>query len=140
MTSSINFVTLFIRQKYERMVKLNVLILGASDNPERFSYKANELLYQLGHHVFLVAQKPKVFEGGQIQCEFPAKERIDVITLYLGANNQVNWYSSILNSIPKKVIFNPGTENRELQLKLSEKGIPWEEACTLVLLQTGQFP
>jgi predicted CoA-binding protein len=122
------------------MRKLNVLILGASDNPDRHSYQADRLLRECGHSAILVANRAREYEGRQIADNFPLTGTIDVITLYINPAHQTNWKSAILAANPTKVIFNPGTENPDLQFHLSEKGIQWEEACTLVLLHSGQFP
>ena len=122
------------------MGNMSVLILGASDRPDRYSFKAAESLERLGYPIFLVANQVKEYDGKFIRKDFPAAEKIDVITLYLGPRNQEIWYDSIISAQPRKVIFNPGTENPALQERLNVAGIAWEEACTLVLLQTGQFP
>jgi predicted CoA-binding protein len=117
-----------------------VLILGASDSPERYSYKAMQLLIAKNFPVLLVGLKRKEVHGLRIDQVFPKLNPEDVITLYVGAQNQRPWYEMILNSGAAKVIFNPGTENTELQQLLDQKGMKWEEACTLVLLNTNQFP
>lgn len=121
------------------MNKPNVLILGASDNPERYSYKAMKLLLEKDYPVALVGNKNKVVDNHPIHSAFPTLFVPDIITLYLGPANQVAWYDVIIQSGVKKVIFNPGTENRALQDLLDERLIAWEEACTLVLLNTNQF-
>lgn len=66
-------------------------------------------------------------------------ENIDTITLYVGPQNQQEWYNYILKTKPKRIIFNPGTENEELMALASQNNIEFEEACTLVLLNTGQY-
>jgi predicted CoA-binding protein len=64
---------------------------------------------------------------------------LDTVTLYLSPENQKPFYNYLLELKPKRIIFNPGTENEELQLLAQEAGINTLEACTLVLLRTGQY-
>jgi predicted CoA-binding protein len=116
-----------------------VLILGASDNPERYSYRAMSLFQHHGYPVALVGNKNKEVQGLPIHQAFPPEFSPEVITLYVGPANQRHWYDAILNSGARKVIFNPGTESKELQALLDQHQIAWEEACTLVLLNTNQF-
>lgn len=116
-----------------------VLILGASDNPERYSHRAMVLFQHHGYPIALVGNKNKEVEGLPIHQSFPLGFSPEIITLYVGPANQKQWYNSILNSGARKVIFNPGTENKEFQRLLDDQRIEWEEACTLVLLNTNQF-
>ena|SRR6478609_9785735 len=117
------------------------VIIGASENPHRYSYKAANLLKKHGHQIF-----PYGIREGKVADEFidTAREHntlrnIDTITLYINPAHQVDWYDFIVHSKPKRVIFNPGTENPELESILDQSGIPYEEACTLVLLNTDQY-
>lgn len=115
------------------------LIIGASDNPERYSYKAAERLLNHGHEIELVGiRKAEVF-GKQIDTEMKHYDDIDTVTLYVGLQNQPVYYEYILSLSPKRVIFNPGTENYEFESRLNAAGIETEEACTLVMLGTGQY-
>lgn len=115
------------------------LVMGASTKPERYSFKAVNML--LDHHFPVVAVGAREGEIDQvkIQTGFPTFENIHTVSLYLGPSRQKNVYHYILNLNPKRIIFNPGTENPEFYQLAREKGIFVEEACTLVLLSTNQF-
>ncbi|OJV39365.1 MAG: CoA-binding protein [Bacteroidales bacterium 36-12] len=115
------------------------LIIGASSNPERYSYKAAEKLLKYGHEIKLVGLRPDTIFEHTIETEHKQFENIDTVTLYVGPQNQHVYYDYIISLKPKRVIFNPGTENPELQSLLKAKGIEYEEACTLVLLGTNQY-
>lgn len=117
----------------------NVLVLGASHKKERYSNLAVRMLLDYNHHVFARGNKAGFIESAEVVTENQPFEDIDTITLYLNPTNQKVFYDYMLSLKPKRVIFNPGTENKELQLLLSENGILFEEACTLVLLRTNQF-
>ncbi len=116
------------------------LILGASSNPERYSYKATLKLAYHGHEVIPVGLREGKIESHQILTNMPVVEDIDTVTMYVGAKNQPVYYDYILNKIkPKRIVFNPGAENTELVKLANEKGIETEEACTLVLLSLGSY-
>lgn len=115
------------------------LILGASTNPDRYSYIAAHKLVSHGHTILNVGLKLGEVAGVPIELPEILHENIDTITLYLGPANQIPYYDYILNSKPKRIIFNPGTENEELQNLAEEQGIETTVACTLVLLSTGQY-
>ena len=116
------------------------LILGASLNPERYSFKATTMLSEYHHEVFPVGLRAGEINGVHILTNTPAIENIDTITLYVSPKNQAGYYDYIINTInPKRIIFNPGTENEELVRIASKKGIQTEEACTLVLLSIGNY-
>jgi uncharacterized protein len=115
------------------------LIIGASSNPERYSYKAAERLLSHGHQIELIGMRPEIIFGKTIDTEKKHFEDIDTVTLYLSAKFQTEYYDYLLSLKPKRVIFNPGTENSEFEELLNSKGIIAEEACTLVLLGTGQY-
>jgi len=115
------------------------LVIGASENPERYSYRAIQDLQKHQHPVWAIgARKGKVgttpIETTQIDCS-----SIDTITLYLSPERQKPYYDYILALQPKRLIFNPGTENEELAHLAKQAGILPLEACTLVLLHTGQY-
>jgi predicted CoA-binding protein len=117
---------------------MRVLVYGASENPERYAYKATALLLQHQHEVVLVGHR----EGTVFNIPIHKQKQfdpIDTVTLYVGPKNHEGLldYLKVLN--PKRVIFNPGTENQDLESELEQLGIQVEEACTLVLLHTGQF-
>jgi uncharacterized protein len=115
------------------------LILGASTNPSRYSFMAANRLLQYGHPIVLLGLKEGQVSGNQILTNKPKVEDIDTITLYIGPQHQPEWYDYILSLHPKRVIFNPGTENPEFENLLIQNGIRAEEACTLVLLSIGQY-
>ncbi len=118
---------------------MKTLIIGASDNPERYSYKAAERLLKNGHEIELLGLRSKTIFGKTIATEMKQYSDIDTVTLYVGAKHQPQYYDYIVSLKPRRVIFNPGTENNEFYRVLEENGILSEEACTLVLLGTGQF-
>lgn len=116
------------------------LVIGASENPERYSYKAINMLLNHNHKVYGYGNKAGNVSGCEFFTEYKHIEGLDTITLYIGEKNQTDAIKSYIESLqPKRVIFNPGTENSNWQSKLEEKGIQAEEACTLVLLQTEQY-
>lgn len=119
--------------------KTTVVVLGASPNPERYSNKAMKLLIKHGYQVKGIAQKKFLMPGADITDEPKIFPQVHTVTLYLSPQNQKQYYDYILTLSPSRVIFNPGTENPELQQLLQQHHIPHTEACTLVLLQTGQF-
>ncbi len=118
---------------------MKVLVYGASTNPSRYAYIATELLLQHGHEVSLVGIKKGEVLGLTIQQDQPLLQNIDTVTLYVGPANQEGLLAYLSAISPRRVIFNPGTENPVLEEALLKKGIEVEEACTLVLLHTGQF-
>jgi predicted CoA-binding protein len=114
------------------------LILGASENPNRISFQAATRLMARGEEVFLIGRGNSV-NGVSIHKELLAFKGIDTITLYLNPKRQEEYYSYVVDLKPKRVIFNPGTENPEFESKLQEEGIETERACTLVLLSIGTY-
>ncbi|AEI50505.1 CoA-binding protein [Runella slithyformis] len=115
------------------------LILGASTNSDRYSFMAANRLIRHGHPIVLLGQKEGQVGGIQILTGKPEVTGIDTVTLYIGARHQPEWYDYILALHPKRVIFNPGTENPQFEQLLEQNGIPAEEACTLVLLSIGRY-
>jgi uncharacterized protein len=115
------------------------LILGASTNPERYAYLAAQRLQNHGHPIVPVGIKKGVVLGHAIINEKIVQEGIDTITLYIAPTHQIEWYGYILETKPKRIIFNPGTENLELQQLATENGIETLDACTLVMLSIGQY-
>ena len=115
------------------------LIIGASSNPERYSYLAAERLLAHGHDIELIGKRQDMIFNRTIDTQKKPFTDIDTVTLYLSAKFQMEYYDYILSLHPKRVIFNPGTENPELELMLNNNNIQTEEACTLVLLGTGQY-
>jgi predicted CoA-binding protein len=115
------------------------LILGASENPKRYSFLAINMLREFGHPVVAIGNKTGKVGDVPFSRERPVLEFIDTVTLYLNPKNQEEYYDYILSLQPQRIIFNPGTENEELEKMAVEKGIQVQEACTLVLLRTGQY-
>lgn len=115
------------------------LLLGASDNPSRYSFMALNLLRQYGHPVEAVGRKKMVIGDVQVSEQPQEVNDVDTVTLYLNPDHQKPYYDYILSLHPKRVIFNPGTENEALQDLLDREKIPYLEACTLVMLHTGQY-
>ena len=115
------------------------LIIGASPDPSRYAYKAAHMLTRFGHDIVNVGIKRGEVAGVAIEKPETIHEDIDTITLYIGPALQDQYHDYILATNPKRVIFNPGTENFELEKLLDQHGIEPVEACTLVLLSTGQY-
>lgn len=115
------------------------LVLGASENPARYSHRAAEMLQQYGHAVWLTGRKTGRQGDTPIYSHFPEVGTVDTVTLYVGPAHQPDFAAAVEKLQPRRIIFNPGTENPEWQLSLASKGIAVEEACTLVLLSTGQY-
>lgn len=117
-----------------------VLVLGASDNPSRYSYIATHMLLDYGHRPVLVGKRPGTVRDIQIMPSLPeGLTGVNTVTLYLNPLHQQQWMDEIIALKPKRVIFNPGTENPEFEDLLEQQGIEAQIACTLVLLRTGQY-
>jgi uncharacterized protein len=115
------------------------LILGATPETNRYAYLAAERLQAHGHEFIPVGRKRGVVLGKTIINDRPLIEDVDTVTLYINPQNQVGEYQYILDLKPKRVIFNPGTENEELEEILQKNGIEVEIGCTLVMLSVGTF-
>lgn len=115
------------------------MVLGASDNPKRYSYLAIKMLRKHGHPVIAVGKRNSVVGDVQVLKEAPSEVRPHTITLYLNSHNQKPYYDYILTIHPRRIIFNPGAENRELKQMAEDAGIETLEACSLVLLSTGNY-
>ena len=115
------------------------LVLGASLKSDRYSNYVINKLVNHNYNVEAVGLKNGVVAGVEIQTDLEEFEDIDTITLYLNPQRQKEYYSYILSLSPKRVIFNPGTENPEFYEILTNAGIEVEVACTLVLLSTNQY-
>ena len=118
------------------------LVIGASPNPERYSYLAIESLRKHDHEVIAFGNRAGQVSGVPIRTELPSLADVsplDTVTLYLNPDRQKEFYQQILALKPKRIIFNPGTENAEFENLAESKGVAVEEACTLVLLNTGQY-
>ena len=114
-------------------------VLITSPKSDRYSYKAVKMLIENNVPVIPVGYKGGELDGVEIIPGQPEIMDLHTLSLYLNPRNQELFFDYILKLNPKRVIFNPGTENPILQDKLDHSNIFWEEACTLVLLSTGQF-
>lgn len=122
-------------QKTER-----VAIIGASDNPERYSHRALLSLRKHGHTVVPVHPKLSEIEGISVVSDASSiQDPVDTVTMYVGPAISAGLQEKLIALKPRRVIFNPGAENPALAKALRAAGIACEEACTLVLLSTGQF-
>jgi predicted CoA-binding protein len=119
--------------------KKKTLVLGASGNPSRYSYLAVQRLRSHGHPVVAVGKKNARVADVAIETEKKEFDNIDTVTLYLNPLHQQDYYDYILSLKPKRIIFNPGAENEELATLANRYNIKAVEACTLVLLSTGQY-
>ena len=115
------------------------LVLGATPNPERYAYLATMRLAKYGHEVVPVGIRKGEIEGIEIIEGKPEVDAVDTVTLYIGEARQPEYYDYILSLSPRRIIFNPGTENDELAALAAEKNIQTTEACTLVMLSTNQY-
>lgn len=115
------------------------LVIGASENPDRYSYKAINMLLDYHHDVYAYGLKAGQIRGVEFSTDYKLI-KVHTVTMYVGQKNQSTELKGYIESLqPKRVIFNPGTENPEWKENLVAKGIEAEDACTLVLLQTGQY-
>jgi predicted CoA-binding protein len=121
------------------MADKKTLVLGATPDASRYAYLAANRLVGKGHSIVNVGIKTGEVAGVPIEKPEVIHDDIDTITLYVGPQNQPPLYDYILDTNPKRIIFNPGTENSELRKMANEKGIETEYACTLVLLSIGQY-
>jgi uncharacterized protein len=115
------------------------LVLGASANPSRYSNLAINRLRNHNHPVVAIGKRDGKVGDTTVETATRKIDDLDTITLYLNPGNQKQYYDYIMDLHPKRIIFNPGTENDELVKMAKEKGIQPVEACTLVLLSTGQY-
>ena len=118
----------------------NVAVVGASPKEKRYSYKAIQLLEEMGHIPIPIAKARQEILDRKVYpnlCDVP--NQIDTVTMYVGVARQYIIIEDILKVLPKRVIFNPGTENPAVYDRIKYSGIEVLEACTLVLLKTGQF-
>ncbi len=122
------------------MAAQTVAVLGASHNPDRYSNMAVRRLRDAGHNVIPVNPALEEIEGFPVAKSLgDIVNPVDTLTLYVGPQRSLPMIDAILRLAPKRVIFNPGTESAELAAALDRANIPHVEACTLVMLQTGQF-
>lgn len=117
------------------------VVIGATPNPQRYAYLAVNMLKSYGHDTVPVGIKTGNISGISILDlkEKPEVKDVDTITLYLGPQNQPEWYDYILGLNPKRIIFNPGTENYEFERRANDQNIETVEGCTLVMLRSQSY-
>jgi uncharacterized protein len=115
------------------------IVLGASENEDRASNMAVKKLIAYNHPVIAIGKKAGLIKDVPIVEELLPQAFVDTITLYLNEKNQKKYFDFIFSVNPKRIIFNPGAENDELEQLAKEKGIQTMNACTLVLLSTNQY-
>lgn len=115
------------------------VVIGASENTDRYSNRAVRSLVHHNEPVIAVGLRHGKIGEVEILTGFPKLEDVETVTLYVGPQNQPSWYDYILSLKPKRIIFNPGTENPELEKLCAEAGIETVEACTLVMLSVGTY-
>ena len=115
------------------------VVLGASTNPARYSFLAIERLRNRNHPVIAIGKRKGTVGDVMIETEKKYFPNIHTITLYLNPDHQKEYYNYILSLKPQRIIFNPGAENHELASLAATQNISAIEACTLVMLSTGQY-
>ena len=123
----------------DKLIKNKTLVLGASPKEDRYSNLAVKRLKATRHPVIALGNAEGSIDDTPIQKNLEHFEDIHTVTMYVGAKNQPVYYDYIISLMPERVIFNPGTENPEFYAMLDAKGISHMEACTLVMLNTGQY-
>jgi predicted CoA-binding protein len=121
------------------MANKKTLVLGATPDTSRYANLAANRLVGKGHTIINVGIKNGEAAGVPIEKPETIHKDVDTLTLYIGTQNQPSLYNYILATRPRRIIFNPGTENPELEQMAEAKGIETIEACTLVMLATGQY-
>lgn len=121
------------------MYNKKTLVVGASDNPDRYSHKAIQKLKAANHPVVAYGRKTGKVDGTEISTQWPKEDDIHSISLYLRDTYQKALYEQILALKPERIIFNPGTENPELEELAGQNGIETLNACTLVMLSIGNY-
>ncbi len=120
--------------------KERVVLLGASDKPDRYAFRAFKLLRRHGHEVIPVNPALKELDGVPVVARIEdISGPVDTVTLYLGSARVAPLIDALIAIKPRRIIANPGTENDTLRQRAAAVGIEYTESCTLVLLSTGQF-
>lgn len=123
----------------EKPVPKKTIVIGASPNPERYAHMAVKSLQRHGHPVIALGLREGNIGETTIQTNRPILSDIDTISVYVSEKNFDNWIDYILQLQPKRVIFNPGTENEKAEKTFQNNGIQTERACTLVLLNLSIY-
>ena len=117
----------------------DTVVIGASPNPDRYSFRATVSLKNHGHKVYPVGLRSGTIDGLEIITDRPLIQNVDTVTMYVGPQNQNTWQDYILGMKPKRIIFNPGAENEVLAVAAKKQGIEVVDACTLVMLSVGDY-
>ena len=117
------------------------VLVGATPNQARYAYLAATMLAEYKHDTVLLGIQKGDVNGNKILDirEKPSINDVDTITLYIGPHRQPQWYDYLLSLKPKRIIFNPGTENDEFETLATEQGVEALQACTLVMLRSRQY-
>ncbi len=122
------------------MTNWKTAVIGVTPNENRYAFKAVTKLTDYGYPLVALGFRGGIVAGNDIILDWPKSiSNLKVVTLYIGKQRQQDFYTYIIDLKPKKVIFNPGTENEDFYALLDKNGIEYEEACTLVLLSTGMY-
>lgn len=121
------------------MERKTTLVIGASSNERRYSNMAVQLLNDRGHNVYAFAMRSGMINNIEIKTDWPQKGSIDTIAMYVSPDRQADLYNKIISLAPKRIIFNPGTENNELAEKLKNADIEVVMNCTLIMLRGGIY-
>lgn len=117
----------------------DTVVIGATSSPEKYGYKATVSLKRHGYKVYPVDLRAGKVEDIEVQAGKPDIKNVDTVTLYVGPKHQEMWQDYIFSLKPKRIIFNPGTENPVFEKAAQERGIETIEACTLVMLSIGDY-
>lgn len=117
----------------------DTVVIGGTSSEEKYGYKATVSLKNHGHKVYPVDLREGEIEGIKVLTGKPAIQNVDTVTLYVGPKHQTDWKEYIFSLKPKRVVFNPGTENEAFEAEIRAKGIEAVEACTLVMLSIGNY-
>lgn len=121
------------------MTNKKTVLIGAGTDPSRYAYRASHSLVSHGHDLFPMGIHAGTVAGKEILLEKKAIEDVDTVTLYISPKRQPEWYDYVLDLKPKRIIFNPGTENEEFEDLAKKAGIEVVEGCTLVMLSIGTY-
>ena len=133
------FLLLFVYHFIEQTMTKKTLVIGASTDPSRYAFLATNSLLKHNHTIELLGRNEGKIGEHEIKIGKPDLENIDTVTMYVNPKHQAEYYDYVLSLKPRRVIFNPGAENAEFEEILTKNNIEPIEACTLVLLSTGQF-
>lgn len=120
---------------------MKTVIVGATDNPSRYAYLAASMLREYNHEIAPIGIKTGTVQGTEIQDirTRPDIKDVHTITMYIGPQHQPEWYDYLLSLKPKRIIFNPGTENEAFEKMAEAQGVEALEACTLVMLRSRHY-